>query len=119
MARRTLVSAFAIVGTCTLWAATVATAVTGVGSDRLHLTLLTGSLVAVIVTLAIAGAQHLDTKIRVASGDVQDTVRQSADEWHEAVDALRQDRALIAAARTLTAELVAAKAATKHDQHAA
>lgn len=107
---RTLTTRYAITGTAILWMVTIATAVTGAGSDRLHLTLLTASLVAAVACLAVTRQARIDQRIEEVRADAVDVVRQGFDELHAAVDqwgeALRQDRQLIVAARTLTAELV-------------
>lgn len=104
--RHTLIPA-AITGTALLWTATIATADADHVSDRLHMTLLTGSLVAVVVTLALAGAAFVGAQIRVVADELHDGVRQCADELHTAVEGqgevLHRDR--VAAVRTLAAHL--------------
>lgn len=45
--------------TCTLWAATIISATTYLGGQRLHLTLLAGSLTASIWLIALAGISHM------------------------------------------------------------
>jgi hypothetical protein len=131
LARRHTLPA-AIAGTALLWAATFALSITEYGSDRLHLTLLTGSLAAVLATLGyayidarirvisgglasidarmcgVSGELHnIDGRITEVSGDLKDAVAQAADELHTAVEeqgkVLRDDR--IAAVRTLTVHL--------------
>ncbi|MGW6498584.1 hypothetical protein [Nonomuraea angiospora] len=103
MARRHTLTRIAITGTALLWAGTIALSVTDLGSDRLHLTLLTGSFLAAVITLMLLAFVVVDARIRNA-------VLTSADELHTAVEALRQDRQAIVAMRALTAELVAARA---------
>lgn len=44
---------------CTLWVATLLSATTYVGGDRLHLTLLAGSLTASIWLIALAGISQM------------------------------------------------------------
>ncbi|MEV4837751.1 hypothetical protein AB0K05_24735 [Nonomuraea sp. NPDC049486] len=106
MARLRTLTRTAIAGTATLWAATIATSITGHGSDRLHLTMLTASMVAAVIIIVLARENAVDARVAEIRADVCDTVRQAADELHTAVDAVRQDRATLTAVRTLTAELV-------------
>ncbi|MET7333314.1 hypothetical protein [Nonomuraea sp. NPDC005650] len=113
MARRHTLIRIAIAGTVALWAATIASAVTEVGNNRLHLTLLTGSFLAAVATLTMLKMLVIDARLRVVAGELHDAVSQAADELHSAVaetgEVLRQDRQAIVAVRALTAELVAAR----------
>ncbi|MFB4276083.1 hypothetical protein ACBJ59_12365 [Nonomuraea sp. MTCD27] len=117
MARHTLIR-IAIAGTALLCAVTVATAVTGHGSDRLHMTLLTGSLAAVLATVGYAGIyartriisaklNNIEARLRDVSTNLDNAVCQVADELHTAVEVqsktLQRDR--IAAVRILATHL--------------
>lgn len=106
--KRTLTPAAA--GTVALWAATIISAVTGAGPDRLHFTLLAASLVVSGALLAARREERIERRVERIRADAGDAVRQGFDELHGAVEAwgetLRQDRKTLAAVRVLTAELV-------------
>ncbi|MBF8187344.1 hypothetical protein ITP53_16710 [Nonomuraea sp. K274] len=119
LARRRTLTWTATSSTILLWTATVASALTGFGTDRLHATLLVGSFLAAVATMALLKMLFAEAQISRVSEDLRDTVHQAADEFHTAVEVLRQDRQAIVAMRTLAAELVAARQARqKQDQPA-
>lgn len=105
LARSTLIMATA--GTVLLWTATVALALTHYGSDRLHMTLLTGSFLAGVATMALAGARFVNAKIRAIADELGDAIRQGADELHTVVAVTEQSltRDRLAAVHALTTQL--------------
>lgn len=118
MARRHILIPAAIAGTALLWAVTVASSITAFGSDRLHMTLLTGSLAAVLATLHLWRKQAADAQMRVVAGELHEALRQAADELHTAInvqgETLNRDR--IAAVRTLTTQLRRVRGEGRDDQ---
>lgn len=117
----------AIAGTALLWAATFALSVTEYGPDRLHHTLLIGSLAALLATIGYAcmdartraideRLNRIESQIRDVSGGLDNAVNQVADELHGAVEVqgktLRDDR--LAAVHTLATHL--RKALPPNDQ---
>jgi predicted DNA repair protein MutK len=111
LARRHTLIRIAITGTTLLWAATIAAAVSEIGSDRLFMTLRAGAVIAAVATVALLSLVFVKAQVDRIERDLNNAVLQAADELDKAVgaagDVLRMDRSAVEVARRLlAAELV-------------